>query len=73
MIYKSKKENFIGTNIEITKVDRNEFSIELFTLLNKINQKYYFMDFNFEDYNQFKINTQSINKEIKNENFENER
>lgn len=73
MIYSSKEENFIGTNIEITKVDRNEFSIELFTLLNEINQKYYFMDFNFEDYNQFKINTQSINKEIRNENFENER
>lgn len=73
MIYSSKEENFIGTNIEITKVDRNKFSIELFTLLNEINQKYYFMDFNFEDYNQFKINTQPINKEIGNENFENER
>lgn len=72
LIYSYNKKNIVGTDIEICKADKNEFSEYLFTLLNKMNQKYNFMEFNYKDYNQFRENVESIDNVIKKEQNKNE-
>nr|DAR90403.1 MAG TPA: hypothetical protein [Caudoviricetes sp.] len=73
LIYSCNKKNIVGTNIEIRKADKNEFSEYLFTLLNRMNQKYNFMEFDYKDYNQFKENVESIDNSQRKEQIINER
>lgn len=62
LIYSYNKKNIVGTDIKIRKANKNEFSEYLFTLLNKMNQKYNFMEFDYKDYNDFKSKAEIMNK-----------
>jgi len=73
LIYSCNKKNIVGTDIEIRKADKNEFSEYLFILLNRMNQKYNFMEFDYKDYNQFKENVEFIYNSQKKEQVINER
>ena len=69
LIYSYNKKNIVGTDIEICKANKNEFSEYLFTLLNKMNQKYNFMEFNYKDYNDFTSKAEIMHeRKEKNEN-----
>lgn len=63
LIYSYNKKNIVGTDIEICKANKNEFSEYLFTLLNKMNQKYNFMEFNYKDYNDFTSKAEIMNEQ----------
>lgn len=63
LIYSCNKKNIVGTDIEIRKADKNEFSKYLFTLLNRMNQKYNFMEFDYKDYNDFTNKAEIMNEQ----------
>lgn len=63
LIYSYNKKNIVGTDIEIRKADKNEFSKYLFTLLNRMNQKYNFMEFDYKDYNDFTKKAEIMNEQ----------
>ena len=63
MIYKSKKENIVGTEIEIRKYDPEYFDEELFNVLQSREDIKEFLGFDYKDYNDFKSKTEIMNEQ----------
>lgn len=61
-IYNSKKENLVGTEIEIKKYDPEYFDEELFNVLQSRDDIKEFLNFDYKDYNDFTKKAEIMNK-----------
>lgn len=61
-IYSNKKENIVGTEIEIKKYDPEYFDEELFNVLQSREDIKEFLGFDYRDYNDFKSKAEIMNK-----------
>lgn len=61
-IYSNKKENIVGTEIEIKKYDPEYFDEELFNSLQSRDDIKEFLNFDYKDYNDFTNKAEIMNK-----------
>lgn len=63
LIYSNKKENIVGTEIEIKKYDPEYFDEELFNVLQSREDIKEFLGFDYRDYNDFTNKAEIMNEQ----------